>query len=224
MGRLKLVDGEQVVVRTRAHRRTLIPALVNLLIAAAVVSFLLGYLSRGSQPEFVRQFSGLGLFVVWSLGALTLFFGTVRPFLQWLNRLTFLTNLRIVQKNLVGPPEPIVAPLGLISEVQLRTRRIQSVSGAGDLIVLSGAYGQQQRTVLADMPDAAHFHTVAAEELGEYRRRAAEQQASRLGPAGYAAPGGYGNHGGYAGHGGYGGRSGPGDSRPYAHDPGVRDG
>lgn len=201
MGKLKLVDGEQVVVRTRAHRRTLIPALVNLLIAAAVVSFLLGYLSRGSQPEFVRQFSGLGLFVVWALGGLTVFFGTVRPVLRWLNRLTFLTNLRVVQKNLIGPPEPMVAPLGLISEVQLRSKRMQSVSGAGDLIVLSGAYGQQQRTVLHDMPDAAHFHTVVAEELGEYRHRAAAQQAARA-PAGYS-----GQH-----------------PQPYAHDSGVRHG
>lgn len=211
MGRLKLVDGEQVVVRTRTHRRTLIPALVNLLVAAAVVSFLLGYLSRGSQPEFVRQFSGLGLFVVWALGALVLFFGTVRPVLQRLNRVTFLTNLRIVQKNLVGPPEPMVAPLGLISEVQLRSKRMQSVSGAGDLIVLSGAYGQQQRTVLHDMPDAAHFHTVVAEELGEYRRRAAEQQAARAGESRFGPAGGpgYGHHGA---------------SGPYAHDPGVRNG
>lgn len=175
---LKLVEGEQVIVRTRAHHRALIPALVNFLIAVAVMSFLLGYISRGSQPEFVQHYSHIASFLVWTGGCLCLVFGTVKPLLRWANRFTYLTNLRLVQKNLVGASRPLVVPLGLVSEVQLKQSRLQAVNGAGDLVIIHGAYGQQQRSVLREMPDAEHLHTVVAEELGEYRaiaRRQAQQ-------------------------------------------------
>lgn len=175
---LKLVEGEQVIVRTRAHHRALIPALVNFLVTVAVMSFLLGYISRGSQPEFVQHYSHIGSFLVWTGGGLCLAFGSVKPMLHWANRLTYLTNLRIVQKNLIGAPRPLVAPLGLVSEVQLKQSRLQAVAEAGDLVVIHGAYGHQQRTALREMPDAEHLHTVVAEELGEYRtiaRRQAQQ-------------------------------------------------
>lgn len=180
--KLKLVDGEQVVVRTRAHHRALIPALVNLLITVAVMSFLLGYVSRGSQPEFIRYYSHIGVFLIWVAGGLVIALGTIRPALRWAVRHTYLTTLRVVQKNFVGAPQPMVVPLGLMSEVQLKQSRLQAVHGAGDLVLLHGAYGQQQRTVLADMPDAEHFHTVMAEELGAYRQAAARQHAAQQPP------------------------------------------
>lgn len=173
--KLKLVDGEQVVVRTRAHHRALIPALVNFLITVTVMSFLLGYLSRGSQPEFIRYYSHIGVFAIWVTGGLCLLFGSVRPLLRWTVRHTYLTTLRVVQKNLLGASQPVVVPLGLTSEVQLRRSRLQSFSDAGNIVLLHGAYGQQQRTELEDMPDVEHLHRVMAEELGAYRRAVAQQ-------------------------------------------------
>ena len=108
-------------------------------------------------------------------------FGSLRPLLAWANRLTYLTNLRLVQKNFLGAPQPLVIPLGLVTEVQMRQSRVQGMAGAGDLLLTHGAYGQQQRTRLKDMPDVEHLHTVEAEELGEYRRSAAAQQAAMQG-------------------------------------------
>lgn len=177
--RLRLVDGEQVVVRTRAHRRTLLPALLTLLVTVALMSFLLGYVSRGSQPEVIRHYSHVLSTLVVGAGALTLVFGTLRPVLAWANQVTWLTDLRVVRKNLLGAPQPVIVPLGLLAEAQLKQTRLQAMSGAGDLVLHHGAYGQQQRTVLADTPDAEHLHTVLAEELGAYRRAAAAQHARR---------------------------------------------
>lgn len=174
---LNLVEGEQVVVRTRAHYRALIPAAVNLLVTIALMTFLLGYLSRPSQPQFIQHYSHIGVFLVWAVGLLALLFGTAKPALGWLNRFTFLTTHRIVQKNVIGAAMATVVPLGLMLEVQLRTRRMQSSSGTGDVTLIHGAYGQQQRTVLRDMPDAEHLQTLIAEELGEYRRKQAAQYA-----------------------------------------------
>ncbi|GAA1180858.1 hypothetical protein [Nesterenkonia xinjiangensis] len=179
--KLKLVDGEQVVVRTRAHHRALIPALLNLLLAVTVISFLLGYVSRGSQPEFIRYYSHIGVFLIWVAGGLWLVLGTLRPVLRWAVRLTYLTTLRVVQKNLLGAPQPVVVPLGLMSEVQLKQSRVQSMQLAGDLVLIHGAYGQQQRTVLEDMPDVEHLHTVMAEELAAYRQAVARQYSQQPG-------------------------------------------
>ncbi|GAA1809799.1 PH domain-containing protein [Nesterenkonia flava] len=172
---LRLVDGEQVMVRTRAHYRAVVPAVVNLLVTITLMSFLLGYLGRGSQPAFIQHYSYIGVFVIWSVGLLSLIFGTLKPLLSWLNRFTFLTTHRIVQKNLIGAAQPTVVPLGLLSEVQLDQSRMQAMTGAGDLILIHGAYGQHQRTRLRDMPDAERLHTLVAQELGEYRRKVAAQ-------------------------------------------------
>ncbi len=186
--KLKLVEGEQVVIRTRAHHRALLPALINFLITVAVMSFLLGYISRADQPEFIGHYHHIGVFIIWAAGLLALAFGTIKPALSWANRLTYLTSHRLVQKNLLGAAQPTVVPLGLLSEVQLKASRLQSMSAAGDLMLLHGAYGQHQRTRLNNMPDAAHFQTVIAEELSEYRRNVAAQYAQQA-----PAPGGYGD-------------------------------
>ncbi|WP_218221983.1 hypothetical protein [Nesterenkonia sp. Act20] len=186
--KLKLVEGEQVVIRTRAHHRALLPALINFLITVAVMSFLLGYISRADQPEFIEHYHHIGVFIIWAAGLLALAFGSLKPALSWANRLTYLTTHRLVQKNLLGAAQPTVVPLGLLSEVRLKASRLQSMSAAGDLVLLHGAYGQHQRTRLNNMPDAAHFQTVVAEELSEYRRNVAAQYAQQA-----PAPGGYGD-------------------------------
>lgn len=177
--KLKLAAGEQVIVRTRSHHRVLIPALVNFLVTLAVMSFLLGYITRGSQPEWIQHYSYIGTFLVWAGGLLSLVFGSLRPVLAWANRITYLTNLRIVQKNFLGAPQPLVIPLGLVTEAQMRQSKVQEMTGAGDLLVSHGAYGQQQRTKLKDMPDVERFHPVVVEELASYRRSAAAQHAAQ---------------------------------------------
>lgn len=185
--KLKLVDGEQVIIRTRAHHRALLPALLNFLIVVMVMSFLLGYIARADQPAFIAHYHHIGVFLIWAGGLLALAFGTLKPLLTWANRMTYLTSHRVVQKNLIGAAQASVVPLGLLSEVQLKQSRLQAMSEAGDLLLLHGAYGQHQRTRLSNMPDAAHFQTVIAEELGQYRRHVAAQYASQA-----PAPGGYG--------------------------------
>lgn len=183
---LKLVDGEQVVVRTRAHHRALIPAAVNLLVTVALLSFLLGYLTRDTQPAFIQHYSHIAVFLIWAVGLLILGLGTVKPLVGWLNRFTYLTTERLVQKNFLGAPQATVVPLALLSQHQTRQSRMQEMVGAGDLVLVHGAYGQHQRTKLRDMPDAEQFNMVLAQELGDYRRRA-QAQAAAAHQAQYAA-------------------------------------
>ncbi|GAA1146315.1 hypothetical protein GCM10009672_17390 [Nesterenkonia lutea] len=185
--KLKLVEGEQVVIRTRAHHRALLPALISFLVTVAIMSFLLGYIARADQPEFIEHYHHIGVFVIWAGGLLGLAFGSLKPALSWANRLTYLTSHRLVQKNVIGAAQATVVPLGLLSEVQMKQSRLQSMSDSGDLLLLHGAYGQHQRTRLNNMPDAQHFQTVIAEQLSEYRRNVAAQYANQA-----PAPGGYG--------------------------------
>lgn len=174
--RLKLVDGEQVIVRTRAHYRALLPAAVTLLSTVAVMSFLLAYISRGDQAAFIQHYQHLGAMMIWVFGLLSLVFGVLKPALIWANRFTFLTNERVVQKNMVGSPQATVVPLALLSQAEFRASSLQQVSGAGDVTLVHGAYGRQQRTILKDMPDAESLNRLIAEQLGDYRRRAAAHQ------------------------------------------------
>lgn len=179
---LKLVDAEQVIVRTRAHHRALLPAVINLLVTIGLMSFLLGYVTRDTQPTFVQHYSHIFVFLIWAAGLLSLAFGSLKPAWGWLNRLTYLTTERIVQKNLIGAAQATVIPLALTSQTEVRQSRMQKMSGAGTIAVVHGAFGQHQRSRLRDMPDAEHFNTLIAGELSAYRRRLQAQQAAHAAP------------------------------------------
>lgn len=179
---LKLVEGEQVIVRTRAHLRALLPAVVNLLVTIGLMSFLLGYVTRDTQPTFIQHYSHIFVFLIWAAGLLSLAFGSLKPALGWLNRLTYLTTERIVQKNLIGAAQATVIPLALTSQTEVRQSRMQKMSGAGTIAVVHGAFGQHQRSRLRDMPDAEHFNTLVAGELSAYRRRLQAHQAAHAAP------------------------------------------
>lgn len=180
---LKLVDGEQVIVRTRAHHRALLPAVVNLLVTIGLMSFLLGYVARDTQPAFLQHYSHIFVFLIWAVGLLALAFGTVKPALGWLNRHTYLTTERIVQKNLIGAAQPTVIPLALMTQSEVRQSQLQQMSSAGTIAIVHGAFGQHQRTRLRDMPDAQHFNTLIAEELSAFRRRSQARQAAQVNPS-----------------------------------------
>lgn len=184
---LKLVDQEQVIVRTRAHHRALIPAVINLLVVMAVMSFLLGYLSRGTQPAFVLHYSSIASYVVWAGGLLALGIWSLRPLLGWLNRFTFVTSERIVQKNMIGAAQPTVIPLALITQTEVRRSTKGRAAAPGDISVVHGVYGQHQRTRLKDMPDAHRLNTLIAEELTAYRQRVVAHQAAASAPGSYGA-------------------------------------
>lgn len=189
--KLKLVEHEQVIARVRAHHRGLIPALVNLLVTLGVMSFALAYISRGSQPEFIHHYHHIGVFIIWSLGALALAFGTAKPLLSWLNRFTWLTTHRIVQKNIIGSARAMIVPLGLLSDVHLKQSRMQGAAGAGDIILVHGAYGQQQKSTVSNMPDAERFYTLIAEELRTYRGGVVREEAARREPVRRDGEGGW---------------------------------
>lgn len=174
---LKLVEGEQAIVRTRAHHRALLPAAINLVVTIGLMSFLLGYVTRDTQPAFLQHYSHIAVFLLWTAGLVAVGLGTVKPVLTWLNRLTYLTTERIVQKNFLGAPHARVIPLALLSQHEMRQSALQEMTGAGDLVLLHGAYGQHQRTRLRDMPDIERFNRLVAQELGEYRRRAQARAA-----------------------------------------------
>lgn len=185
---LKLVAGEQVIVRTRAHPRALLPAVISLLVTIGLMSFLLGYVSRDTQPTFVQHYSHIFVFLIWTLGLLSLAFGTLKPALGWLNRLTFLTTERIVQKNLLGAAQPTVIPLALTAQTEVRQTRMQKMNSAGTIAVVHGAFGQHQRTRLRDMPDAEHLNTLIAGELSAYRQRIQAHQAAHAAPPPQSVP------------------------------------
>ncbi|GAB3841535.1 hypothetical protein [Nesterenkonia populi] len=186
---LKLVDEEQVIVRTRAHFRALIPPVINLLVTIAIMMFLIGYLGRPSQPAFIQHYSHIGIFIVWAVGGLVLLFGTAKPMLGWLNRYTYLTTHRVVQKNVVGAANAVVVPLGLATGADWRQSKAQEMFDAGDIVLAHGAYDQYQRTRLKDMPDAGQMHSLLSRQLQEYRRQAAQQHlAAQQQFGGYGGP------------------------------------
>ncbi|WP_258933862.1 PH domain-containing protein [Nesterenkonia pannonica] len=108
--------------------------------------------------------------------------------LSWLNRFTYLTTHRVVQKNIVGGANAVVVPLGLVTGADWRQSKAQEMFDAGDIVLTHGAYDQYQRTKLKDMPDAARLHGLVAQQLQDYRRQAARQHMGAHQPfGGYGA-------------------------------------
>src|SRR5699024_12172722 len=109
----------------------LLPVVVNLLVTIGLMSFLLGYVSRDTQPTFIQHYSHIFVFIIWALGLLSLVFGTLKPALGWLNRHTYLTTERIVQKNMIGASHATVIPLALLAQTEVRQAKLQQMSEIG---------------------------------------------------------------------------------------------
>lgn len=210
---LRLLPDEQVRVRTRAHPRKLIAPAVRLLLLAAAAGFVQGLLSRGDLPEFLAPARYELSLAVWIVSGLAVLVGVVRPVLRWLRRTTVLTTQRLVQRVGGSRRRERGLPLAAVQDVQLRQRRTQRWSGAGDLTI---SYGMGHRWVLRQLPEAERFRRLILEEVHATHQRArwADDAVGPLGHGG-APDGGAGGYG--AGAGGYGAGADPGarTRRPY---------
>lgn len=173
---MRLEPGERVVVRTRAHPRVLLRAAALLVGTALLLGLVMGVLDRPGLPGLVvRSRTWLHL-LAWSLAALAVLLGTVRPFLRWLTRRTVITTRRLVQRPGLGRGPEAVMPLVSIADVVRRGRG----SGAGDLHVRFQDAGRQVYWRLTDVPEAGRFE----EALAEATRRARAQSWPAPHPSG----------------------------------------
>lgn len=163
---MRLEENEHVVIRTRAHPRQLLGAAAVLVLTAAALAFVVGWLER---PDLI---SPLDRYVVplrtaaMALAALVVLLGTVRPLWRWATRIMVLTSDRLVQSGPLGGGERSM-PLLSIAAVEHRRRG----SGAGDLHVTFQDAFQQVYWRLTNVPEIERFEAAMAEETVSARRR-----------------------------------------------------
>lgn len=135
---------EQVIVRLRRSGRHLVwPA-----IFFVALCFGTGYLwGRLGAPwlNTALPIVAAGLTVLLSL----------LPLVFWLNRVTIITNRRLIVTQGFLVRERTEFLLGRASDAVLRRRPVQLLSGSGDVIVHAGAEGTM---VLRDVPRARLVH------------------------------------------------------------------
>jgi hypothetical protein len=143
--RLRLAEGERVIVRTRAHRRVLMVPALAFLALVGLTGFALGWLSRPGLPPALQDALPLLRVVVPLAAAVLALTWCVAPLLRWQRTLTYLTNRRVVIRRGMGGRSQWELPLVIVGGIRVRQPVLRRGAGAGTL-VLDTANGAAELT------------------------------------------------------------------------------
>lgn len=163
---MRLEENEHVVIRTRAHPRQLVGAAAVLVLTAAALAFVVGWLERPDLAAPLARYATPLRTLAMVLAAGVVLLGTVRPLWRWATRTVVLTSDRLVQSSPLGGGERSM-PLLTIAAVEHRRRG----SGAGDLHVTFQDAFQQVYWRLTNVPEIERFEAAMADETVSARRR-----------------------------------------------------
>ena len=169
---MRLEEHEHVVIRTRAHPRQLLGAAAVLVVTAAALAFVVGWLERADLAAPLAGYALPLRTLAMAVAAGIVLFGTVRPLWRWATRTVVLTSERLVQSGPLGGGERSM-PLLSIAAVEHRRRG----SGAGDLHVTFQDAFQQVYWRLGNVPEIERFEAAMAEQTLSARRRQARAWA-----------------------------------------------
>ncbi len=131
--RIKLMPGERVILRTRPNALPLVGPVISGFLILAVGGFSLGYLSRGTLPEWLEQWQGLLLPVAFVLFLLLPLRAVVWPLLRWSGNRYVLTTTRLIHRYGVLRRTEKQISLSAISQLQTEQSLLQRMVGSGSL-------------------------------------------------------------------------------------------
>lgn len=146
--RLRLAEGERVIVKTRAHRRVLNAPVAGFLALVAATGFGLGWLNRPDLPQALGEARPLLTAVVPIAAVVLALVWCVGPLVRWLRTWTYLTNRRVVIRRGISGRSQWELPLVLVGGLRVRQPVLRRGAGAGTL-ELQTAHGKAE---LPDMP------------------------------------------------------------------------
>ncbi|GER22644.1 hypothetical protein NCCP1664_11410 [Zafaria cholistanensis] len=159
--RLRLADGERVIVKTRAHRRVLLGPSIALLLVSAATGYVTGLLGRTGLPgPLERALPFLQAAVPVTALVLVLAWCVV-PLVRWVTTWTYLTNRRLVVRRGMAGREQWELPLVLVRGIDVKQSMAQRGSGAGSLVLHAGG----RPNVLANMPAVHRFAELVTDAI-----------------------------------------------------------
>ena len=147
-----LAPDEQVVLHLRTHLKSLIGAILTLLLASALLTIFLVWL-----PEQVKPWGIWVLVIIFAAGIVWL---VIRPWLLWLTSTYTITNRRIITRKGILNRTGHDFPLRSINNVNTESSLMDRMFGCGTLTLLTAA---EDPLTLHDVPSVEKVHTVIAD-------------------------------------------------------------
>ena len=147
-----LAPDEQVVLHLRTHLKSLIGAILTLLLASALLTIFLVLL-----PEQVKPW---GIWFLVIIFAAVIVWLVIRPWLLWLTSTYTITNRRIITRKGILNKTGHDFPLRSINNVNTESSLMDRMFGCGTLTLLTAA---EDPLTLRDVPSVEKVHTVIAD-------------------------------------------------------------
>jgi len=144
-----MIDGESIVTSTRTHLKVLLVPFLILLVVAGAAGYLYGVVSGDLADGWVRW-----LIVV--VAAVLIVWGSVIPFIKWLNWTYTVTNKRLIEQKGILTRSGRVIPLNRINDVAFEKNLNDRLLGCGTLIIHDAS--DQAGLELRDIPHIEDLH------------------------------------------------------------------
>lgn len=143
-----LVSGEQVVVHTRPHWRTLVLPVLAFLVTVGLGTYLAGLISD-------RSWAGWGWLVLAVLGLALVGWLTVTPVARWLCTHFVVTTRRVLVREGVLSRHGLDLPMSRINSVRFQHTMIERLLGCGTLTIESAS---DEPLEFDDVPHVERVH------------------------------------------------------------------
>jgi uncharacterized membrane protein YdbT with pleckstrin-like domain len=154
-----LADGEQVVLHRHPHWKRLIGAVVVLILATGLASFVAGFVNtKHWDPGAKNVVFG----VIWAIWLVVVGWLTVWPFLAWLTTHFVITDRRVMFRHGVLTGSGIDIPLARINSVEFRHGIVDRLLRAGTLIIESAS---QEPLEFYDIPRVRQVQALLYHEV-----------------------------------------------------------
>ena len=154
-----LADDEQVVLHRHPHWKRLIGAVIVLLLATALASFVAAVVNTTNWEQTAKN---VIFAVIWAIWLVVVGWLTLWPYLSWVTTHFVITDRRVMFRHGVLSRSGIDIPLARINSVEFRHGIVDRVLRTGTLIVESAS---QDPLEFYDIPRVEQVHALLYHEV-----------------------------------------------------------
>lgn len=154
-----LAGDEQVVLHRHPHWKRLIGAVLVLLLATALASFVAAVVSTTDWDGHAKNIIS---WVIWAIWLVVVGWLTLWPFLTWLTTHFVITDRRVMFRHGVLSRSGIDIPLARINSVEFRHGIVDRILRTGTLIIESAS---QDPLEFYDIPRVEQVHALLYHEV-----------------------------------------------------------
>jgi uncharacterized membrane protein YdbT with pleckstrin-like domain len=154
-----LAEGEQVVLHRHPHWKRLIGAVIVLLLATALASFVAAIVNT---TDWDRTAKNVIFAVIWAIWLVVVGWLTLWPYLSWATTHFVITDRRMMFRHGVLTRGGIDIPLARILQVEFRRGIVDRILRNGTLIIQSAS---QDPLEFYDIPRVEQVHALLYQEV-----------------------------------------------------------